>query len=67
MGEITFNFEKEFAKYVGSKYALMTTQDHQQIFYHHLLLLIQKNCLYQGMNFNSSLCWSTSLWPLVQA
>ena len=24
MGEITFNFEKEFAKYVGSKYALMT-------------------------------------------
>ena len=24
MGEITFNFEKEFAEYVGSKYALMT-------------------------------------------
>ena len=24
MGEITYNFEKQFAKYIGTKYALMT-------------------------------------------
>ena len=34
MGEVTHNFENEFAKYLNVKYALMTNSGSQQIFLH---------------------------------
>ena len=70
MGEITFNFEKEFAKYVGSKYALMTNSGSSANLLSSFALINpkKKNCLLAGDEFLiQALCWSTSLWPLVQA
>jgi CDP-4-dehydro-6-deoxyglucose reductase, E1 len=70
MGEITFNFEKEFAKYIGSKYALMTNSGSSANLLASFALVNpkKKNFLKTGDEFLiQALCWSTSLWPLVQA
>jgi CDP-6-deoxy-D-xylo-4-hexulose-3-dehydrase len=70
MGEITFNFEKEFAKYIGSKYALMTNSGSSANLLASFALINpkKKNFLKTGDEFLiQALCWSTSLWPLVQA
>jgi CDP-4-dehydro-6-deoxyglucose reductase, E1 len=70
MSDITRKFEKEFAKYVGSKYALMVNSGSSA----NLLSLFalinpeQKNKVVAGSNcLIPALCWSTSLWPIVQA
>ena len=69
MSEITKKFEKEFAKFVGSKFALMVNSGSSAnlLAFFSIINPLQKNkipfgseCLIPG------LCWSTSLWPIVQ-
>lgn len=70
MSKITKNFELEFAKKIGSKYALMVNSGSSA----NLLATFaacnpyRKNIFRKGDEaIIPSLCWSTSLWPLVQA
>ena len=68
MSKITKEFEKNFAKYVGSKYALMVNSGSSA----NLLATtascnpLRKKKFYKGDEvLIPGLCWSTSLWPLV--
>ena len=70
MSKITKNFEKQFAKKLGCKYAVMTNSGSSA----NLLATFascnpwRKNRFKKGDGaIIQSLCWSTSLWPLVQA
>tara|TARA_Y100000816_G_scaffold267153_1_gene228311 strand:- start:4963 stop:6135 length:1173 start_codon:yes stop_codon:yes gene_type:complete len=67
MSFITKKFEKEFANYIGSKYAVMVNSGSSA----NLLSLFVAKYLYKLKNGDEviipSLCWSTSLWPIVQA
>lgn len=70
MSEKTIKFEKAFAKYVGAKYAIMVNSGSSA----NLLSVfaacnpMRKNRFSKGDEaIIPSLCWSTSLWPLVQA
>ena len=70
MSENTKKFEKAFAKYVGTKYAIMVNSGSSA----NLLSVfaacnpMRKNRFSRGDEaIIPSLCWSTSLWPLVQA
>ena len=65
MSEITKKFEKEFAKFVGSKFALMVNSGSSAnlLAFFSIINPLQKNkipfgseCLIPG------LCWSNSLW-----
>ena len=70
MGEITNEFEHEFANYIGSKYALMVNSGSSANLLAAFALVnpLKKNHLNIGDEFLiQSLCWSTSLWPMVQA
>ena len=70
MGEVTHNFENEFAKYLNVKYALMTNSGSSANLLASFALTNPKknNFLQKGNEFIiQSLCWSTSLWPLIQA
>ena len=70
MGEVTYNFEKEFAKFLNVKYALMTNSGSSANLLASFALTNpkKKNFLQKGDEFIiQSLCWSTSLWPLIQA
>ena len=69
MSSITKKFEEEFAKFIGSKYALMVNSGSSA----NLLAVFaltnpqKQNRLKPGNEFMiPSLCWSTSLWPIVQ-
>jgi len=70
MSEVTKIFEYEFAKYVGSKYALMTNSGSSA----NLLAAFtmtnpkKKYSLKSGDYFAiPAICWPTSLWPFVQS
>ena len=70
MNKETRNFEKNFAKKVGAKYALMVNSGSSA----NLIALfasinpLQKYCLKKGDEvIIPAICWSTSLWPIVQA
>ena len=70
MSEKTKKFEIAFAKYVGAKYAIMVNSGSSA----NLLSVfaacnpMRKNRFAKGEEaIVPSLCWSTSLWPLVQA
>ena len=70
MSSITKKFENEFAKFVGVKYALMVNSGSSA----NLLAIFSsinpktKNKLYPNDEcLIPALCWSTSLWPIVQA
>jgi len=70
MSEITRKFEYEFAQYIGSKYALMVNSGSSANLLAAFALVNprKKNFLKRGNEFLIPvLCWSTSLWPLVQA
>ena len=70
MSSITKKFEKAFAKYVGSKYALMVNSGSSANLLSSFALINpkKKNRLKSGDTFViPALCWSTSLWPFVQA
>ena len=67
MSAITSRFEKEFAKYFGSKYAVMVKSGSSA----NLLSVFVAKYLHNIKNNDEaiipSVCWSTSLWPIVQA
>lgn len=70
MSKETLKFEKNFAKYVGSKFACMVNSGSSA----NLLSVfascnpLRKNRFRPGDEaIIQGLCWSTSLWPLVQA
>ena len=70
MSEITKKFEKEFAKFIGSKYALMVNSGSSANLLATFALInpLKRNKLNKGDEcLIPSLCWSTSLWPIVQA
>ena len=70
MGTLTKEFEYEFAKYIGAKYALMVNSGSSANLLSTFALVnpLKKNRLKRGDEFLiPSLCWSTSLWPIVQA
>ena len=69
MSNITYNFEKYFAKKMGSNYAVMTNSGSSA----NLLAIscltnpLAKNKLTNGDEvIIPAVCWSTSLWPLIQ-
>ena len=70
MSKITQEFEHEFAKYIGAKHALMVNSGSSANLIAAFALANprKKNFLKKGDEFLiPALCWSTSLWPLVQA
>ena len=70
IAQITKNFEKKFAKYVGSKYALMVNSGSSANLLAFFALINPKNKYKLQKNDEClipSLCWSTSLWPIIQA
>ena len=70
MGDITKKFEYEFSKFMKVKYALMVNSGSSANLLSAFALVNpkKKNFLKKGDEFIiQSLCWSTSLWPLVQA
>ena len=70
MSEITKKFEKEFARYVGSKYALMVNSGSSAnlLAFFCLVNPKAKQKLKRGDEcLIPSLCWSTSLWPILQS
>ena len=69
MSKITKNFEKQFAKKIGCKYALMTNSGSSA----NLLAissivnpLFKKKLKANDEVIIPAVCWSTSLWPIVQ-
>jgi len=70
MGSKTKKFEAQFAKYIGSKYAIMVNSGSSANLLALFALInpMKKNRLKTGDEcLIPSLCWSTSLWPIVQA
>ena len=69
MSKITKDFEKRFASYIGSKYAVMVNSGSSAN-----LLATAASCnplRKKKLNIGDEvlipgICWSTSLWPLVQ-
>ena len=69
MAEITKKFENTFAKFIGSKYALMVNSGSSANLLSAFALINpkKKGRLKPGDKFIiPAICWSTSLWPLVQ-
>ena len=69
MSSITKKFENEFAKFIGSKYALMVNSGSSANLLSSFALINpkKKNHLKKGDKFIiPATCWSTSLWPLIQ-
>ena len=69
MSEITKKFELNFSKFVGSKYALMVNSGSSANLLSAFALVNpkKKGRLKPGDKFIiPAICWSTSLWPLVQ-
>ena len=69
MGKKVLEFEKKFAKYVGSKYAIMVNSDSSA----NLLAMavatnyLRENKLVPGDKvIVPNICWSTSVWPIIQ-
>ena len=70
MSKITNELEKKFAKYVGSKYALMVNSGSSANLLAAFAIVNprKKGHIKNGGEFLiPALCWSTSLWPLVHA
>jgi CDP-6-deoxy-D-xylo-4-hexulose-3-dehydrase len=69
MSEITKKFEYNFSKFVGSKYSLMVNSGSSANLLAAFALVNpqKKRRLKPGDKFIiPAICWSTSLWPLVQ-
>ena len=70
MSTLTKKFEYTFAKYIGAKYALMVNSGSSANLLSAFALVnpMKKDRLKRGDEcLIPSLCWSTSLWPIVQA
>ena len=70
MSEITSKFEKEFANFLGVKYALMVNSGSSANLLAFFALVNPENKKKIKINDECiipALCWSTSLWPIVQS
>ena len=70
MSSITKKFENEFAKFIGAKYAIMVNSGSSANLLAIFSIINPKNKeqLYpKDECLIPALCWSTSLWPIVQA
>ena len=70
MSKLTRKFENEFARFIGTKYALMVNSGSSANLLACFALInpLKKNKLKAGDEcLIPSLCWSTSLWPILQA
>ena len=70
MGKITKEFEKQFAKFIGTNYALMVNSGSSANLISMFALTNPKKekFLKKGDEcLIPALCWSTSLWPIIQA
>ena len=70
MSNTVKKFEKKFAKFIGTKYALMVNSGSSANLLATFAMVnpMKKNKLKPGDEcLIPSLCWSTSLWPIVQA
>ena len=70
MSVLTKKFEKEFARYVGAKYALMVNSGSSAnllAFFALINPMKNKKLKFGDDCLIPSLCWSTSLWPIVQS
>ncbi len=67
MSKHTSRFEKEFANYVGSKYAVMVNSGSSANLLSVFVAKHLNNIKPGDEAIIPSVCWSTSLWPLVQA
>ena len=70
MSVLTKKFEKEFARYVGAKYALMVNSGSSAnllAFFALINPMKNKKLKFGDECLIPSLCWSTSLWPIVQS
>ena len=70
MSKVTRKFEKKFAKYLGVKYALMVNSGSSAnlLAFFALINPKSKNRLKPKSEcIIPAICWSTSLWPIVQA
>ena len=69
IGKITKKFENFFAKKIGSKYALMTNSGSSANLMSLSALtspLSKKKIPIKGEVLLPAVCWSTSLWPIIQ-
>ena len=70
MSRVTQKFERQFAKYIGSKYALMVNSGSSANLLAMFAIINPLNN-YKIKNGDEclvpALCWSTSLWPILQA
>ena len=70
MSKITKNFEKEFGKFIGSKYCLMVNSGSSAnlLAFFALVNPKKKKRLKTGDEcLVPAVCWSTSLWPIIQS
>ena len=70
MSNLTSKFEKEFAKFLGVKYALMVNSGSSANLLALFALINPKNNnkIERGSEcILPAICWSTSLWPIVQS
>ena len=70
MGEKVNEFEKKFAQHMGSKYAVMVNSGSSANLLAFFSLINPKNKKKLMRNDEClipALCWSTSLWPIVQS
>ena len=70
MSKITKNFESEFGKFIGSKYCLMVNSGSSAnlLAFFALINPQKENRLKFGDEcLVPAVCWSTSLWPIIQA
>jgi len=70
MSSITKKFENQFSRFIGSKYALMVNSGSSANLLAFFSAINPKNK--NKLNINDeclipALCWSTSLWPIVQS
>jgi len=69
MGNNVVSFEKEFAEYIGSKYAIMVNSGSSANL---LAMAVLTNFKYKNkLNAGDKIiiptvCWSTSVWPIIQ-
>ena len=70
MSKITKSFERQFGKFIGSKYCLMVNSGSSAnlLAFFALINPMKKNRLKAGDEcLVPAVCWSTSLWPIVQS
>ena len=67
MSKITKEFENKFARYLGCKYAVMVNSGSSANLLSLFVAKYSYKLKYGDEIIIPSVCWSTSLWPIIQA